>query len=231
MSKVHLKSLDWWWPIYRKIASSLGINPKKDEIATIEASKHLLSYGFDFFENVLRAENLLRGKTVAVVGAHESFLNQRIEGDVIIASDGAYNGLVLYKDILPEIVVTDFDGVSLKLLSRHKPLVFAHVHGDNILEYLRSAPNIINQLVPTTQAFPYFPFYNFGGFTDGDRAVAIAMALGARKVKVYGFKRDSIGKFSGKTRAPIKRKKLEIAYEIIEVLRNIHGTEVVIIED
>jgi len=224
-------SIRWWWPIYEDIVRTLGIDPAKDEEATLTASRYMLSYGVDFHEVLGFAKELVKGSDIAVVGAHESFLKKEIEGEVIVAADGAFNGLVIHRGVIPEIVVTDFDGVSLALLKRYKPITFAHIHGDNLKRYLMSVPNVIRFVVPTTQTFPYNPMYNFGGFTDGDRAIAMALALGARKVRVYGFNREEIGKFSGKTNPDVKRVKIEIAYRIIDVLREIYGSEVIIFDD
>ena len=220
-----------WWPrIYRHIASLLGIDPRRDEEATILASRRLTSYGKDFQENLSLARKLVFGKDVAVIGAHESFLCNDVKEDVIIAADGALNGLVMYKNIIPDIVVTDFDGALRSLLARYKPLVFAHVHGDNLEVYINSVPDIVDVIIPTTQTFPYSPFYNFGGFTDGDRAVSTALALGAKRVHLYGFQRDSVGAFSGRTNPRKKMIKLEIAFNIIDALREIYGSEVIVLE-
>ncbi|RLF66924.1 MAG: hypothetical protein DRN26_03305, partial [Thermoplasmata archaeon] len=54
-----------WWPrIYMHIVSLLGIDPRRDEEATILASRRLTSYGKDFQENLSLARKLVFGKDV-----------------------------------------------------------------------------------------------------------------------------------------------------------------------
>jgi len=224
-----LKNVSWWWSIYKKIVEDIGINKKSDEEATIVAAKALQSYGKKFDKNLEKARKIIYGKSVAVIGAHESFLEQQIPEDVIIAADGSFNGLI-YTGRIPQILVTDFDGANINLVKRYRPVVFAHVHGDNLKRYLESVPEVIETIVPTTQTYPFKPFYNFGGFTDGDRAVIIAIYLGASKVKVYGFNITQIGKFSGLTNPETKIKKIYWAYRIIELVKRINDVEVRFVE-
>jgi len=225
----HLKKISWWWEVYEKIVEDVGINKDLDEEATINAAKVLRGYGIRFDKNLEKARKIIYGKNVAVVGAHESFLKQEILEDVVIAADGSFNGLI-YRDIVPQILVTDFDGANINLVKKYRPIVFAHVHGDNFKRYLESLPGIVEIIVPTTQTYPFKPFYNFGGFTDGDRAVTIAISLGASKVNVYGFNSAQIGKFSGLTKPKTKIKKIYWAYRIIELVKRINEVEVQIIE-
>jgi len=53
--------------------------------------------------------------------------------------------------------------------------------------------------------------YNFGGFTDGDRCVFLAKALGAAEIKLVGFDYDD------ESVTPRKRKKLAWAKRLIEI--------------
>jgi hypothetical protein len=63
--------------------------------------------------------------------------------------------------------------------------------------------------VGTTQSVPFDRIYNFGGFTDGDRAALIAKKFGARKIRLYGFNFE-------KADNKIKLKKLKWAKRILE---------------
>ena len=42
-------------------------------------------------------------------------------------------------------------------------------------------------MIGTTQAQPLGNIYNFGGFTDGDRAIFLAVALGAGEITLAGM--------------------------------------------
>jgi hypothetical protein len=44
-----------------------------------------------------------------------------------------------------------------------------------------------NNVLGTTQAQPAGNLYNFGGFTDGDRALFLAVALGASEITLAGM--------------------------------------------
>jgi uncharacterized Rossmann fold enzyme len=60
-------------------------------------------------------------------------------------------------------------------------------HSDNLGKILDVVPRLVGPIVPTTQVRPHGHLSNFGGFTDGDRAVELARHLGARKVNLLGF--------------------------------------------
>lgn len=92
-----------------------------------------------------------------------------------IAADGATTAL-LEENIIPDIIVTDMDGniQSIKEANQKGSLLFIHAHGDNIDKINRHVPTLEN-IVPTTQSQPTGKLENYGGFTDGDRAVHIAV--------------------------------------------------------
>lgn len=104
-----------------------------------------------------------------------------VEGSVVVAVEGFAARRLLEAGIRPDVVVTDLDyepedaGVGR--------VAVVHAHGDNI-ERLRAAPP---RRVFTVQTAPPPGTYNVGGFTDGDRAVYLAYALGAREVVISGF--------------------------------------------
>ena len=45
----------------------------------------------------------------------------------------------------------------------------------------------LNPVIGTTQIEPISDVYNFGGFTDGDRAVFLAEHFGAKEIELVGF--------------------------------------------
>jgi uncharacterized Rossmann fold enzyme len=87
-------------------------------------------------------------------------------------------------------------------MNRAGTVMVVHAHGDN-MDLLRFwVPLFPGPLVGTTQAGPFGRIHNFGGFSDGDRAVFLALALGAAEVTLAGFFLDDPGV------NPVKRKKL-----------------------
>jgi uncharacterized Rossmann fold enzyme len=75
-------------------------------------------------------------------------------------------------------------------------IMVVHAHGDNIDMIKKMVPKF-RKVVGTTQVMPLANVHNFGGFTDGDRAVFLAEEFGAKKVVLVGMDLgDSIGKYS-----------------------------------
>ena len=72
-------------------------------------------------------------------------------------------------------------------------------------------------VVLTTQSVPENTVLNFGGFTDGDRAVCIAQELGARRVLLEGFDFEHPNPKPGSDPA-VKLRKLAWAERIIHGL-------------
>jgi len=97
-----------------------------------------------------------------------------------------------------------------------------HGHGDNIPVLERLVPRIENP-IGTTQVQPRPNVYNFGGFTDGDRAVFLATAMEARLVILAGMDfGPAIGRYSkAKPRSiHVKREKLTMGRALLEWLAN-----------
>ena len=61
---------------------------------------------------------------------------------------------------------------------------------------------------------------NFGGFSDGDRAVCMLHAYGVEKrnIRLMGFNVENIGPWSGLTDSKIKKEKLRWMQKILEDL-------------
>ena len=87
-----------------------------------------------------------------------------------------------------------------------------HAHGDNVPLIKRWIPRFEGPLVLTTQSRPFEGMYNFGGFTDGDRAVFAADELGAAGITLAGFDLDD------KNVVPMKHGKLMIARDLLALL-------------
>ena len=118
--------------------------------------------------------------------------------------------------IVPDIVVTDLDGdVESQIEASEKGAVtLIHAHGDNIDLIMRYAKEFTGKVILTTQSRPDLVLYNFGGFTDGDRAVCLARHLGAENILLYGFDFENPSFKDGSDPA-VKRKKLQWARRII----------------
>ena len=187
-----------WEPYYLRILGDLGFDRAGDEEAARLLSALLPR------DSLTTLERRIRGKTVTVCGNGPNLVAEldRIRGTVI-AADGAANRLFA-EGIRPDAIVTDLDGATEAFvgMNRAGTVIVVHAHGDN-RDLLRFwVPLFPGPLVGTTQARPFDRIYNFGGFSDGDRAVFLALALGAAEVALAGFLLDDPAV------NPVKRKKL-----------------------
>jgi hypothetical protein len=219
-------SLKEWMPWYHKILNTFGYDRSNDQLAA-EVLSHLIS---DRAVDLQRLKVLLSGKSVLVFGAGPSLeedLRQIAEENLLkkcalIAADGATTALLKLAKVVPDVVVTDLDGDVDDLLcaDRLGSVMVVHGHGDNISRLRRHVPRLVN-VVGTTQVEPRPNVYNFGGFTDGDRAVFLAVAMGAKLVALAGMDLGRVvGKYS-KTQVrsvEVKILKLKICKELLEWL-------------
>ncbi|MGX8694142.1 MAG: 6-hydroxymethylpterin diphosphokinase MptE-like protein [Methanobrevibacter sp.] len=113
--------------------------------------------------------------------------NYDLKDYVLVAADGATTALIEEK-IAPDIVATDLDGNmdDILLADLRGANIAVHAHGDN-LEQVIKYTSFFTNVIGTTQAQPVGNIYNFGGFTDGDRAIFLAVALGASEITLAGM--------------------------------------------
>ncbi|HPM26777.1 MAG TPA: DUF115 domain-containing protein, partial [Methanothrix sp.] len=139
----------------------------------------------------------------------ENMRDGEVNDAVFLAADGATASL-LEHGILPAIVVTDLDGFFPAILQANQmgSIVVVHAHGDNLEALMRYVP-LLDRVIGTAQCRPPEGLYNFGGFTDGDRAVFLAREMGAASIKLVGFD------FDDQTVTPRKKKKLAWARKLI----------------
>ncbi len=146
--------------------------------------------------SIERVRYLIQDKDVMVFGAGPSLadtLRDMIETGVnmhaytLIAADGASQALIEH-GIKPDIVVTDLDGEHGYLLTADTlgSIMVVHAHGDNVNLMKYMVPRLRN-VIATTQVKPLHNVYNFGGFTDGDRAVFLASEFNARSITLIGM--------------------------------------------
>ena len=182
--------------------------------------------------------DLIFNKEVIVFGAGPSLENsikiykKNFSNKIKITADGATSALIERK-IKPDIIVTDLDGNVKDQIKANSDgsFVIIHAHGDNIKKIKKYVPKFKGKLLGSTQTDPklYENVYNFGGFTDGDRAVYLADHFNAKKIFLVGFDfNGEIGKysFSKNKDKNIKLKKLKWCKHLIELLmknkNNIH---------
>lgn len=209
-------SFDEWQPIYREILQEMGFDAIEDERAARVLSGLLLEH-----EGVARLEvlrRLIEGRRVLVCGNAPTLRGElervRCEDyDTIIAADGATEVLIR-AGLLPSIIVTDLDAENVEAevdASREGAVVLVHAHGDNIPVIKDVVPRLEN-VVGTTQAKPLLNVHNFGGFTDGDRAVFLADHFGAEEIDLVGFD------FKDPNVSDLKKKKLVWAERLIDMV-------------
>jgi len=155
---------------------------------------------------------------VTVVGAAAS-PNTKTTYPTIVA-DGAVGAVADLSSVA--LIVTDGDGTPYleQALNIGIPICL-HAHGDNVESWKRVLSLIdSNQEVILTHQTPYSieGMYNPGGFTDGDRAVCVALALGASEVELIGYSTKTVGQWSGTTDEKRKLIKLGWMKKILNIL-------------
>ena len=113
--------------------------------------------------------------------------NYDLRDYVLVAADGATTALVEER-ISPDIVATDLDGNldDILVADLRGANIVVHAHGDNI-DRIAGFTSFSTNVLGTTQAQPVGNLYNFGGFTDGDRAIFLSVALGASEITLAGM--------------------------------------------
>jgi uncharacterized Rossmann fold enzyme len=200
-----------WEPFYREILDYFCFSREEDEKAAVLLASLLPHDDLEILEC------FCHDKTVTVCGNAPCLRNEldRISGS-IFAADAAC--LVLQDaGIMPDAVFTDLDGATDDYLSlnRKGALMVIHAHGDNLPLLRHWTPLFKGPVMGTTQARPFPPLHNFGGFTDGDRPVFAAEHLGADRVILAGFDLDD------RNVDPVKRGKLWWARKLLGTLGHV----------
>ncbi|MFW9928364.1 MAG: 6-hydroxymethylpterin diphosphokinase MptE-like protein [Candidatus Thorarchaeota archaeon] len=232
-----------WKKYYQKVVNELGISEKSD----LEAASNYLGI-INNFENaeekislsIKKIKKVLGNDKIIIFGAGPNLVTdlkkfvknftQPFSG-TIIAADGATQCLAEF-NIKPNIIVTDYDSdlIYIQKFGKEGSILILHGHGDNIALLKNWFPKLSLSpfWIPTIQTEPIFPFlYNFGGFTDGDRALSLALHF-SQPCEIYlaGF---DFGKIVGKYSKPylsedslaseFKQKKLKFAQYFISELQ------------
>jgi len=197
-----------WEPHYCEILAYFGFDRGGDEKAARLLAQLMPR------DNLLSLAALTCGNPVTVCGNAPCLKDElgKING-VVFAADAASDVLDAH-GIRPDAVFTDLDGASDRLLALNKAgtIVVVHAHGDNIALLKHWIPRFEGPLVATTQGTPLAHVHNFGGFSDGDRAVFAADELGAEQITLIGFDCDD------KDVDPVKRGKLIWARKLLALI-------------
>lgn len=201
-----------WEPLYLEILDSFGFSRDDDE-----KSAQLLA-------ELLRNRRIISPESLRISGeATVCGCGYNLEDDLekygikgkLIAADGSVSRM----GTRPDIIVTDLDGCIEKEIEANAggSAAVIHAHGDNMNLLKRYVPLFEGPVLPTVQCRPPDGLFNFGGFTDGDRAVVLAKCLGAEKIHLRGFDFSKPYVKAGRD-SEIKRKKLLWAKKIIEMV-------------
>lgn len=206
-----------WEPVYQEILADFGFDRESDESSARLLRNLMLNA--DLIDEDELSERI--GDTVSILGGADSLSDElsrgRPEGTIISA--GSATETVVKSGIIPDIVVTDLDGdIDSQLkASEEGAVTLIHAHGDNSDLLMRYAKEFKGKVMITTQSTPDLVLCNFGGFTDGDRAVCLANEFGASDIRLYGFDFD-IPSLKKGSDPEIKKKKLAWAKRIISSL-------------
>jgi uncharacterized Rossmann fold enzyme len=164
-------------------------------------------------------------------------LKQKNRPMAVISVDGA-SRLFMEKGIVVDLIVTDLDGLTtedvITLHDRWRSTIVVHGHGNNLqaVKALIERVTLDDRYIFTTQVEPTRHVCNLGGFTDGDRAVFVGLALGFTRLVLVAMDLEAgtIGKYSKPAlasspddarvmvRHPVKQRKIQVALSILRWL-------------
>jgi len=199
---------DLWEPHYLAILDYFGFDRAQDE----EAARILAS--LLHCDDLPLLTRLCRGRHVTVCGNAPCLKNQ-LTGikSPVFAADAAAD--VLYDHgIRPDAIFTDLVGATDRFVDMNHDgtIIVVHAHGDNMALLRHWVRRFGGPVVGTTQSTPLAHVHNFGGFTDGDRAVFAADDLGASGITILGFDLDDTDV------DPLKRGKLFWARRLLGLI-------------
>ena len=205
-----------WEIYYDQILADFGYSREEDERAARVLSG--LLEGRSSSPDDLRV--MIEGKVVTVAGDAES-LGREVESlaGVVISADEA-TSVLLAHEVVPDAFTTDLDGKIEDLVRANLQgaVSIIHAHGYNMDALQEHVGKFEGQVIGTTQAEPLGGIFDFGGFTDGDRAVFIADHFGAEEIRLAGFDFENPRKKDKDLKT--KARKLSWAYVLIQSLDN-----------
>lgn len=160
---------------------------------------------------------------IGIVGAAAEVKDvQNSTAELLIVADGSLGAITEISRV--GLLVSDADGAPhIQRAVENRIPIALHAHGDNLLDWKEFATTFSERypLILTHQTpIEIEGMINVGGFTDGDRAICLALAFGAppKSIQLIGFKTDDVGKWSGVTDKVLKLKKLRWMEKIIQDL-------------
>jgi len=216
-----------WEPFYKNIVADFIFSAEDDERAAALLNELLQKKS----PAINKLNDFINGKDIFIFGAGPSLElsltkhKNRFADSVIITADGATSALMKH-NITPDIIATDLDGniADQRQANSEGSIVVIHAHGDNIEQIKKEIPKFKGDIIGTTQKDPQFygNLYNFGGFTDGDRAAYLADHFHAKNIWLLGF--DFTGEigsysFAEHKNKDIKLKKLQWCKKLLYVLQ------------
>ena len=168
-----------WERYYKEILDDFGFSRSDDENSAKVLDEILSEEGCLTLDNLAQIVGF--SDKYIVFGAGPSLKehiiqlkeNYDLKDYVLISADGATTALIEER-LSPDIVATDLDGNldDILLANIRGANIVVHAHGDNLDQVVKFTP-FFNNVLGTTQAQPVGNVYNFGGFTDGDRAIDV----------------------------------------------------------
>ncbi len=194
---------DKWRPLYHEILSDFGYSIEKDRRAADLLAE---TRGSDDLSMLSR----LKSRKIEIGGPY--YLYE--DGDRFSIAAGSALAHMIDDGVEPDLIVTDLDGDTD--LQREMNLggvpVVIHAHGDNIQLIKEWAAKFKGHVISTCQCKPPNEnIYNFGGFTDGDRAAFIADHFGGEKIILNGWDFEN-----PLPESEIKKKKLKWARRLLD---------------
>ncbi|MHA1940850.1 MAG: 6-hydroxymethylpterin diphosphokinase MptE-like protein [Candidatus Hodarchaeales archaeon] len=235
-----MKRTDWNLE-YKNIVNELGLDVSDDKKSSFYLDRLLNTHFPNHLRIVMTQLTSILAKPVIVVGAGPSVITNleaitstfkdRVS---FIAVDGTCT-LFQQLDFHPDIVITDLDGEwgAIQWAISCGAITLIHAHGDNhnlIRSFFNQNIKLLtsNLIWGTTQNDLQTNLLNYGGFTDGDRAIFLAMHYQSPIITLIGFDfGEEIGEYSKMNPRLVKDprrkiKKFKIAKYLLNSYYHVH---------
>jgi 2-amino-4-hydroxy-6-hydroxymethyldihydropteridine diphosphokinase len=207
---------------YLETVRALDLNPTEDRRATEILDRLIVR------QDIGMLRDIIKDRPAIVFGCGPSLendvnkvwlagLHRRC---VLVAADGAVKALLKY-GIVPQLNVTDLDGDIPSIINANHLgcVTVVHAHAGNIREMAAVIPHLRGAVFGTTHSAPTEKVHDFGGFTDGDRAVHIVKHFQPKMIVLAGMDFGHvIGVYSGKYDPVRKPRGLREGKRLIEEL-------------
>ena len=173
-------------------------------------------------------EQLRNSNKVVIIGAaveKKELENLELDNTAMIAADGSVGAVIDFEGLT--CIVSDLDGGKhIDLAASKNQRFIIHAHGDNLSRWQKIIKQWSNYATPPEVILSHQTneiikgMYNFGGFTDGDRAICFALWAGVdvSNISLIGFSTQKIGEWSGTTNQKTKMKKLSWMRKVLAFL-------------